>query len=216
MKQNSPWLTQKQPHVLIFLAFESHQLFLTPILEAFTPGMCLWELWNYDYTGCVCVCNHVLHLSAGQGLFPPHCATGLSMFLGTPDLAHLPKICIFSTKWMPFTWPVDFISTSPFILNQTIPPRLLTSVLVCKQAFGGGNKEKAFIFTLNTMSSSFFVPLFSRLWVCCLILAWGSVGVIGPWLHEGNSTAWVSGWARNSKSENERRIAWKQKQKNKC
>lgn len=42
-----------------------------------------------------CVCNRVLRLSAGQGLFPPHCATGLSMFLGTPDLAHLPKICIF-------------------------------------------------------------------------------------------------------------------------
>ncbi len=38
-----------------------------------------------------------------------------------------------------------------------------------------------------------------------LFVVWGSVGVImsknGPWLHEGNSAEWVSGWARNFKRD---------------
>ncbi len=77
-KQNSLWLTHKQLHLLIFLTFKSHLLF-----DPGCPGLHprnVWELWNYDCIGCVCGCNWVLRLSAGQGPFPPHRASGLCTF----------------------------------------------------------------------------------------------------------------------------------------
>lgn len=78
-KQNFLWFRHKQLHLRIFLPRKS---------LAFWPWSSrpssrnVWELWNYDCIRCVCLCIQVLCLSAGQGLFPPHRATGLSMFLG--------------------------------------------------------------------------------------------------------------------------------------
>lgn len=226
MKQNSPWLTLKQPHVLIFLAFESHQLFFFfyPSPSGLHPrnvSLRVMKLWLHRV--CLCMWSCIAFVCWAGSVSTSLCHWPLNV-PGNTRFGPPAKNLYFFTKWVPFTWPVDsFISTSPFILNQTIAHRLFTSFLVCERAFGGGNNEKAFIFPLNTMSSAFFVPLFSQLWVCCLILAWGSVGVIGPWLHECNSTEWVSGWARNSKSENEERRKKcnkkhydNSKQKNKC
>ncbi len=71
-------INTKQLHLLIFLTFKSHLLF-----DPGCPGLHprnVWELWNYDCIGCVCGCNWVLRLSAGQGPFPPHRASGLCTF----------------------------------------------------------------------------------------------------------------------------------------
>ncbi len=92
------------------------------------------------------------------------------------------------------------------------------SLLICKWVFGGGKKgNKTYIFPLSSMSSALFAPLFSQLWIYCLIVAWGSVGVIvsknGPWLHEGNSAKWVSGWARNFKRDKMKKGEMKRSQK---
>lgn len=205
MKQNSLQPTHS-PLPTYFVRLQKSLRLLNLVFKDFTPGMCLWELYNYDYTGRVLVKSCIKFVRLPEFVSTSLLAFPSSLFskLEMSSLTHPSKIGIFLTR-VPFSRPKIHSYTLHYSSNrhtpQTNPVRHFASRSLpdsSQQVSLGWWQRKSCPLSHVRSPSSL---IYSRLWVCCLILVCGSGGVIVSknWLrlHEGNFTERVSGWAKN-------------------